>query len=308
MQPTRTIRRPLPCVRRKTAADAGALRVGLCALLLFAAALLLNSPAQAAKAEPVRHEFVAGRNIVLPALPGYDEVLGRSAEFDQLMSKFVLPDNRMLAFYISDADMARMAEGSGEGFRRYVIVQTMKQAMFLDGGADFEKVKASFREEMKNIQPQELGEVGDVMREATKYIGSTYNTDMKMDVGQSSNQGVFAEGENYIGFLNLSRLAIETVQGKKDYPAAVAMMAVNVRGRLILIYSYHSNYELLSDLDLVKQTAQVYADLLLSVNAEADENNVIRNIILICLLVSATMVAGVLVFNRIQARKQDKAV
>jgi len=308
MQPTRTIRRPLPCARRKTAADTGALRTGLCALLLFAAVLLLNLPAQAAKAEPVRHEFVAGRNIVLPALPGYDEVLGRSAEFDQLMSKFVLPDNRMLAFYISDADMNRMAEGSGEGFRRYVIVQTVKQAMFLDGGADFEKVKASFREEMKNIQPQELSEVGEVMREATKYIGSTYNTDMKMNVGENSNQGVFAEGADYIGFLNLSRLAIETVQGKKDYPAAVAMMAVNVRGRLILVYSYHSNYELLSDLDLVKKTAQVYADLLLQKNAGADGNAVIRNILLICLLVAAALVAGWLILNRLQARKQDKAV
>ncbi|HRI75411.1 MAG TPA: hypothetical protein PLX33_00325 [Alphaproteobacteria bacterium] len=306
MRPIKTnLLRPR-CARPKQAADT--LRLTLAVLTFVFAVFTAGAQAHAAAPENVRHEFVAGRNIILPALPGYEEVLGRSAEFDQLMSKFVLPDNRMLGFYISDADMARMAEGTGEGFRRYLIVQTVKQAVFLDGGADFEKIKAAFREEMKNIQPQELSEVGEVMREATKYIGSTYNTDMKMNVGENSNQGVFAEGADYIGFLNLSRLAIETVQGKKDYPAAVAMMAVNVRGRLILVYSYHSNYELLSDLDLVKKTAQVYADLLLQKNAGADSNAVIRNILLICLLVAAALVAGWLILNRLQARKQDKAV
>lgn len=306
MRPIKTnLLRPR-CARLKQAADT--LRLTLAVLTFVFAVFTAGAQAHAAAPENVRHEFVAGRNIILPALPGYEEVLGRSAEFDQLMSKFVLPDNRMLGFYISDADMARMAEGTGEGFRRYLIVQTVKQAVFLDGGADFEKIKAAFREEMKNIQPQELSEVGEVMREATKYIGSTYNTDMKMNVGENSNQGVFAEGTDYIGFLNLSRLAIETVQGKKDYPAAVAMMAVNVRGRLILVYSYHSNYELLSDLDLVKKTAQVYADLLLQKNAGADSNAVIRNILLICLLVAAALVAGWLILNRLQARKQDKAV
>lgn len=306
MRPIKTnLLRPR-CARPKPAADT--LCLALVALTFVFAVFAAGAQAHAAAPENVRHEFVAGRNIILPALPGYEEVLGRSAEFDQLMSKFVLPDNRMLGFYISDADMARMAEGTGEGFRRYLIVQTVKQAVFLDGGADFEKIKAAFREEMKNIQPQELSEVGEVMREATEYIGSTYNTDMKMNVGENNNQGVFAEGKDYIGFLNLSRLAIETVQGKKDYPAAVAMMAVNVRGRLILVYSYHSNYELLSDLDLVKKTAQVYADLLLQKNTGADSNAVIRNILLICLLVAAALVAGWLILNRLQARKQDKAV
>lgn len=278
-------------------------------VLCLALLLVCLAPwAASAGTERVRQEFVAGRDIVLPALPGFEEVLGRSAEFDRLMSKFVLPDNRMLAFYISDADMERMAQGSGEGFRRYLIVQTLKQGVFLDGDMRFAAVKASFREEMAALPPQNLPEVGEVMRDATEYIGSTYKTDMKMEVGESRNQGVFVETKDYIGFLNLSSLAIETAQGKKNYPAAVAMMAVNVRGRLILVYSYYSNYELLSDVDFVKDTAKMYADTLLYVNADSVGGNVIRNIILICLFVSAAMIAGMLIFNRLQSGKRDKAV
>ncbi|MDP2206109.1 MAG: hypothetical protein Q8K65_07360 [Alphaproteobacteria bacterium] len=277
----------------------------LCLALLLAC---LAPWAAEAGTERVRQEFVAGRDIALPVLPGFEEVLGRSAEFDRLMSKFVLPDNRMLAFYISDADMERMAEGSGEGFRRYLIVQTLKQGVFLDGDTRFDAVKASFRDEMAALPAQNLPEVGDVMRDATEYIGSTYKTDMKMEVGESRNQGVFVETKDYIGFLNLSSLAIETAQGKKSYPAAVAMMAVNVRGRLILVYSYYSNYELLSDVDFVKDTAKMYADMLLHANVDNVGGNVIRNIILICLFVSAAMIAGMLVFNRLQSGKWDKAV
>ena len=251
---------------------------------------------------------MAGRDIVLPALPGFEEVLGRSAEFDRLMSKFVLPDNRMLGFYISDADMARMAEGTGEGFRRYVIVQTMKHGMFLDGDASFDAVKASFREEMAALPAQNVPEVGNIMRDASEYIGTTYKTDMKMEVGESHNQGVFVETAHYIGFLTLSNLAIETAQGKKSYPTAVAMLAVNVRGRLILVYSYYSNYGLLSDVDLVKDAARVYADLLLDVNRGDGGSPVLRKIILICLLLTGVLIAGMLIFNRLQAGKRDKAV
>ncbi|MFN7113561.1 MAG: hypothetical protein ACK4PK_04300 [Alphaproteobacteria bacterium] len=295
-----------PHARQKTVAKVlGRGGIVLCLALLL---VCLAPWAASAGTERVRQEFVAGRDIVLPALPGFEEVLGRSAEFDRLMSKFVLPDNRMLAFYISDADMERMAQGSGEGFRRYLIVQTLKQGVFLDGDMRFAAVKASFREEMAALPPQNLPEVGEVMRDATEYIGSTYKTDMKMEVGESRNQGVFVETKDYIGFLNLSSLAIETAQGKKNYPAAVAMMAVNVRGRLILVYSYYSNYELLSDVDFVKDTAKMYADTLLYVNADSVGGNVIRNIILICLFVSAAMIAGMLIFNRLQSGKRDKAV
>lgn len=258
--------------------------------------------AAASAEKTVRNEFVAGVDIALPVLNGFEEVLGRSAEFDRLMSKFVLPDNRMLAFYISDTDMARMAEGSGAGFRKYLIVQTLKQGVFLDGDASFDTIKKSFRDEMADLNSQQdLPEVGDVMRDASEYIGSTYKTDMKMEIGENRSKGIFVETDDYIGFLNLSSLAVETAQGKKEYPAAVAMMAMNVRGRLILVYSYYSNYAISSDIDFVKSTAQTYAQLLLDVNAGADApGHTGRKIILIVLFMLGAVIAGALLFNRFQ--------
>lgn len=275
--------------------------------LALAAILFAALPLRTAEAdiEKVRHEFVGGVNIALPVMNGFEEVLGRSAEFDRLMSKFVLPDNRMLAFYISDADMARMAEGSGEGFRKYLIVQTLKQGVFLDGDVSFEGIKKSFRDEMADLKPQDLPEVGEVMRDATEYIGSTYKTDMKMEIGENRSKGIFVEEDDYIGFLNLSSLAIETPQGKKEYPAAVAMMAVNVRGRLILVYSYYSNYAISSDIDFVKSTAQNYAKLLLEANAGGDSaGETGRKVILIVLFMLAALIAGALLFNRLQTPRE----
>ena len=285
-------------------------KAGVCLLAALAAvcyaAVVAPQPAQAAAGvETVRHEFVAGVDIALPVLNGFEEVLGRSAEFDRLMSKFVLPDNRMLAFYISDTDMARMAEGSGAGFRKYLIVQTLKQGVFLDGDVNFDSIKKSFRDEMAGMNQQELPEVGDVMRDASEYIGSTYKTDMKMEIGENRSKGIFAETDDYIGFLNLSSLAVETAQGKKEYPAAVAMMAMNVRGRLILVYSYYSNYAISSDIDFVKNTAQTYAQLLLAANAGADTaGQTGRKIILIVLFMLGALITGALLVNRFQTRSQ----
>ena len=277
--------------------------------MVYAAVAVPHAAWASTEIEKVRHEFVAGVDIALPVLNGFEEVLGRSAEFDRLMSKFVLPDNRMLAFYISDTDMARMAEGSGESFRKYLIVQTVKQGVFLDGGVSFDSIKKSFRDEMADMRPQDLPEVGDVIRDANEYIGSTYKTDMKMEIGENRSKGIFAESDDYIGFLNLSSLAIETAQGKKEYPAAVAMMAVNVRGRLILVYSYYSNYAISSDIDFVQNTAQTYAKLLLDANAGGDTaGSTGRKIILIVLFMLGVVIAGALLANRFRSQSgQDQA-
>ena len=295
--------------RPKTAVKAGVCLLVALGAVVYAAVAVPHAAWASTEIEKVRHEFVAGVDIALPVLNGFEEVLGRSAEFDRLMSKFVLPDNRMLAFYISDTDMARMAEGSGESFRKYLIVQTVKQGVFLDGGVSFDSIKKSFRDEMADMRPQDLPEVGDVIRDANEYIGSTYKTDMKMEIGENRSKGIFAESDDYIGFLNLSSLAIETAQGKKEYPAAVAMMAVNVRGRLILVYSYYSNYAISSDIDFVQNTAQTYAKLLLDANAGGDTaGSTGRKIILIVLFMLGVVIAGALLANRFRSQSgQDQA-
>jgi hypothetical protein len=280
MPPTRTqLRLPERRARLETESDAlrragSASAIHFC-FVLWLFCLMPGSVAAGAAPEPehgyVRHAFVAGQDVALPVLPGFEEVLGRSAEFDRLMSKFVLPDNRMLGFYISAEDMARMSEGAGDGFRRYVIVQTLKQGIFLEEDGRFDAVKTSFREEMASLPAQSLSDFGDVMQGAAEYIGETYKTDMKMKISESRSQGAFAETEDYIGFLNLSSLAVETGAGEKSYPSAVALMAVRVRDRLILVYSYYSNYETSADVDMAKETALFYVERLLELNEKMAE-------------------------------------
>lgn len=253
-------------------------------------------------AKKVRQEQVGGANITLPVLPGFEEVLGRSAAFDQMLAGFIQPDHRMLALYIASQDVTNMQKTQSESFDRYILVQAMKQGGYLDGDIGFEDVKRSFKQEMSALRPLDTPEVEQVMREATAYIGSTYDAEMKMEIGESYSKGVFAENENYIGFLTVSRVAIETPQGKRDYPSAVATVATNIRGRLVFIYAYHNNYQRLSDVDDVRDVAQDYADKLLAANPQnLLEIGTGRKVIVAVLLLFAVVAGGALVIKRVSA-------
>lgn len=270
-------------------------------------AILPDARTDSAPSAIARQESVGGTNLSFPNIQGFQEVLGRSAEFDRFMEKFVPADYRLLAFYMSDEDMDNMSREKNQAFRKYVIVQSLKKSIFLENPAVFSTIKQSFREEMSAQDGKPLPGVSDVMSGVSEYLDSQYSADMKMQIGQTNNMGVFTESNTHIGFLTLSNLGVETPDGRKDYPTAVATMAVNLRGRLVFIYTYFSNYQALTDIEFVRVTAKHYVDMLEKVNSDNRSAEIWQKLIVGSLGLMGALVAAVLLMNRSRNTPKDSA-
>lgn len=277
--------------------------------------LLLPVAAMATDQEPtkdiVRHEMISAEDIALPAFDGFDEVYGRSPEFDALLKQFVPAGNRLLSVYIHKDDMKNIAANPDAGFTKYILVQTLEQSVVFWNKEDFQRVKESFVKEMAAIQPAEMPEVGDMMTNISTYISTNYKTDLKVKVGEVRNLGEMASAEDRIGFLILSNYGVTTPEGNMDYPVAAAMMAMNVRDRLVFVYTYLGKSQSAEDIAWVKDTATHFADRMQTVNAEkpavgADAGSFLRNLVLILLGALGGIVGVMLVLNR--KRQKDEVL
>jgi len=269
--------------------------------------LLLPVAAIGAGTEPVkdivRLEMISAEDIALPVFEGFDEVYGRSPEFDALLKQFVPPGNRLLGVYIHKDDMKNIAANPDAGFTKYILVQTLEQSVVFWNKEDFQRVKESFIKEMSAIQPAEMPEVGDMMTNISSYLSTNYKTDLKVKVGEVRNLGEMESAEDRIGFLILSNYGVTTPEGKSDYPVAAAMMAMNVRDRLIFVYTYLGKSQSAEDIAWVKETATQFSDRMQGVNAErpavgADAGSFLRNLVLILLGALGGIVGVMLVLNR----------
>ncbi len=267
--------------------------------------------AKAADVKIVRKEIIVGEEINLPHYGNFDEVTGRSAEFDTLMEQFVPATNRLLAVYIDKDDLNTIAKNPEAGFSKYIMVQTLKEGTVFSEPDSFAEMKEAFVKEMEALAPSEMPEVGNMMNSISDYVQKNYNANMSVKVGESRNLGKIVDTEDRIGFLTLTNYGVATAEGTKDYPVAGISIVQNVRGRLLFIYAYLSDYKNEQEIDWITKTGIAFADELaranMSDNAKlAERGSAVRTVILVCLGALGGVMGALVVMNRKQ--KKDTVV
>lgn len=275
--------------------------------------VLVAAPLIAAKASDIkiaRKETVLAKEINLPQYGNFDEVTGRSVEFDALMQQFVPDTNRLLAVYIDKHDLETIAKNPQAGFRKYIMVQTLKQGIVFNKAEDFVEMKKAFAKEMEALAPSDIPEVGNMMNNISDYVQKNYNADMRVKVGESRNLGRIVDGDDRVGFLTLTNYGVTSAEGVIDYPVAGVSIVQNVRGRLLFIYTYLSDYKGEQEIEWVKATGIGFSDEVARANMSddamlAERGSAVRTVILVCLGALGGVMGAMVVMNR---KQKDKTV
>src|SRR5687767_8310783 len=85
----------------------------------FGAAFMAAAPALSAQTEVT----VGGSPIRIPSPPGFHEVSELSPATRRLAETMTVPGNRLLAVFVSEADLGRLMAGDPAKFERYMMVQ-----------------------------------------------------------------------------------------------------------------------------------------------------------------------------------------
>ena len=258
--------------------------------------------AKAADVKVARKEMVLAEEINLPLYRNFDEVTGRSVEFDALMQQFVPGDTRLLAVYIDKDDLEVLSSEPHKGFQKYIMVQTMKQGSVLDGAAGFARAKEAFIKQMEAAQESTMPEVGNMMDNVSDYVQKKYNADVRVNVGANRTLEKVIDTDDRIGYL--TQADVETTGLAKKYSVVGVSIIQNIKGRLLFVYTYLSDFKGEEDLLWVKKTAVSFSDELARANMSADarlaeRGSVVRTVILMCLgALGGVMMGTIVVMNR----------
>lgn len=227
--------------------------------LALAVVIAFVLPARADDVLVARNSFVGDQEIALPALLGFEERLGKNAEFDALVKQFVPPENRLLAVYLSFKDLKAMEENPASGIKKYMLVQTPKADVTIKGQRDFDVFKqAIIRETGGVLEPDAAAQ--DMLKKINEGSGA------QVSIGESKSFGAFMNTDNAIGISMLANIGMKTPDGRQvDIPIAISMSALNVKNKAV-IYTVYAQYQGAEDNEFVKETAKEYARQTLAAN------------------------------------------
>lgn len=270
-------------------------------ILALAFVIAFAVPARAEDVLVARNSFVGDQEIALPALLGFEERYGKSAEFDALVKQFVPPENRLLAVYLSFKDMKAMEANPANGIKKYMLVQTPKADVTIKGQQDFDVFKQAIIRETGGVLSADAA-AQDMLNKINEGSGA------QVSIGESKSFGAFMNTDNAIGISMLANIGMKSPDGQQvDIPIAISMSALNVKNKAI-IYSVYAQYTGPEDNQFVVETAKEYARQTLAANGGAapaaageaaqeggDEMDFLLNLSLVAALGIGLIIIGVAV-------------
>lgn len=232
----------------------------LAALLL--GLLLLTSFGAQAQDKTIN---IADTAITLPAIEGFRELYGTNPEFDRVVEQFVPPDNLLLAVYVSETDLAAMNADASAGMKKYILVQTPKKAVRITGPEQFNAFKEDIANQIGSGAWQDDKMVRETFDNVSDYMRNQHSVTTELKIGETRFLGKFIDAPDAFGVMMLANYGVTTDAGAQNHPVVAGMSAVNVKSRVLLLFSY-SDHQGEADINFVMRTARAYIDRLFALN------------------------------------------
>jgi hypothetical protein len=210
--------------------------------------------------------IIGDTTVLLPMLDGFQEVYGKSPDFDKLVEKFVPEGNRLLAVYLSDQDVAAMSSDPQAGMQKYILVQTNAEDLTINTPTDFNTVKEDFANQIGSGSWQADKSVSDAMDQVSGYMRNQYDPKAQLKIGDTKYLGKIADTPEDLSVVMLTNYGVQTSQGMQSYPVAAGLSALNLRAKVLTLFVY-SNFTGQPDIDFVAGTTRKFVSAAISLNS-----------------------------------------
>ena len=247
-----------------SAGKGGFMKKGLMLLLL---AMLVYAPSSKAGTKLVEVSL-GGTNIKLPAPEEFSEVSEVSPQTRSQAEKLTIPQNRLLAYFVPDADLERLKKSQGATleYQRYTMVQTLRAAESLNMSTqDFRGLAQRVRQEQGQFPERDREQAQAYVDDASDRLSKERGVAVDLKVGQPQALGVFADGDDYIASALLAKMKAAMGEKSVEFVIVSASGFLRVKNKLIFAWVY-SKYDSQEDIDWVRAAAKDWIQGILSAN------------------------------------------
>lgn len=209
----------------------------LCAAL----SLLCFLPAAPAQTTaPAFKAMVGLAEVQIPSPAGFSEASATAPALRQLGETNTPPSNRLLAFFVADADLKLVASNERPSLSRYFMVQTLRSTeRDVISTQGMREVKDLLRTQYKSVLSQAQPQIESHLAAVSQKLGAQAGRpELNIKVGEILPLEVFDERTYSISFAALSKVTLTTDAVTREVPLVVAMTTLTVRGKLVYFYAY----------------------------------------------------------------------
>ena len=224
--------------------------------------------------------------LILPAPQGFVEISNRDREALALAESLTPPMNRLLAVYLSEADVDVIKAGGSPAWRRYMLVQADRQSEpYRVSGTGFREAKDILRSQQLMLQDR----VKDQVDRFFAALDTNEDPRTGIKLGQMLPLGVFGEGNRHLSTETLAKYRSANVQAPDDYLVIGATNVVHIGGKVVFAYVY-STYEGAADRDWVQATSHTWSGDIVKANQLVDWARLDPKVLLV-VIIGAIVVA-----------------
>lgn len=212
-------------------------------------------------------EIVGGIPIAFPAPPGFTDASSISKDLLGVGEAITPPTNRLLALFISEPDIKRVASGKSATLRRYFMAQTLRKLESTNVSArDFAKLREMFKQQQSDLLERNRSKTQQNLDAALRQLVRKFrDPSLAVKVGEILPLGIFHDRDSSVGMVALAKYSF-MIDGKtEEIPMAMAMMAALVKGRVIYLYTY-SVYKSNADFEWALSVSEQWVSTVASVN------------------------------------------
>ena len=165
-----------------------------------------------AEEPPAEEAELGGKRLKVPAPEGYVRIDGIDSRFDAFPERLVSKNNKLLAFYGSDADLKKVRAGEIPDIDRNFNIQAIVPQMDFTPKLFGEFTDYAENESKKGLESLEE-DIEELAKEVNELVSEITEADVALRLGKTVPLGGFIKGEGWMSFA--MRIPMEVEGGGK---------------------------------------------------------------------------------------------
>ena len=219
--------------------------------------------------------MVDATKFTIPVPEGFSEVTSDMNPYADIMSHFVSPENKRLAFFIPDEFIDAVKDGATPDVMRRINVEIIRDMSGkIVTKSDFQEFKKILENENGKILEAIESKLPDMMKKINGDLFEDYNADVSFDVSGISMLPIHHDTERSIAYSIIANAIIDDGSENNEFERIVATCTfVHLKGKLLCLYVYAEK----EGIEWSRATSKNWVDLIIAQNPSTDEELRLEN-------------------------------
>lgn len=209
---------------------------------------------------------VGGTMINVPSPTGFHEISDLSPETRKRAETMTPPQNRLVAVFVSEADLRRIMKSDAPEFGRYMFLQVFRDLENRNiSRSQFQQLGTQIKQQQNTLSTKLKDKANSFIEGAADKLSKDSAISLSLKRGEKVPLDVFLEQSNAVGFAMLAKYQVSAEGEKFDHVVVSGTSFIRVKQKVLYAYVY-STYESQEDLRWTQLVSRKWVNNILESN------------------------------------------